>query len=152
MLLFDTFDNFLDIQSKHMKYSKASNDCWFMPMILSWKLCSFRTMHVSPYSIRGQYGLTDTRNSTHGSGKKQYNHIFIIGEILIKIDNDIIMILRPARSCWISISSEFALPLDEKSNLILSYDHPQRMLMMVFFQNWYSVIYFIKCSVCACVK
>lgn len=30
----------------------------------------FRARFNSPASIRGQFGLTDTRNTTHGSGKK----------------------------------------------------------------------------------
>lgn len=28
----------------------------------------FRARYTSPDSLRGQYGLTDTRNTTHGSG------------------------------------------------------------------------------------
>lgn len=28
----------------------------------------FRARHTSPDTIRGQFGLTDTRNTTHGSG------------------------------------------------------------------------------------
>lgn len=28
----------------------------------------YQTLHLEPDSIRGQYGLTDTRNATHGSG------------------------------------------------------------------------------------
>ncbi|KAH3851417.1 hypothetical protein DPMN_093898 [Dreissena polymorpha] len=31
----------------------------------------FRTMHDEPGSIRGRYGLTDTRNCTHGSDSDQ---------------------------------------------------------------------------------
>lgn len=30
----------------------------------------FRARYTSPASIRGQFGLTDTRNTTHGSGRK----------------------------------------------------------------------------------
>ena len=29
----------------------------------------FRAHHVAPDSIRGSFGLTDTRNTTHGSGE-----------------------------------------------------------------------------------
>lgn len=29
----------------------------------------FRARHVAPDSIRGSFGLTDTRNTTHGSGR-----------------------------------------------------------------------------------
>lgn len=29
----------------------------------------FRARHVAPDSIRGSFGLTDTRNTTHGSGE-----------------------------------------------------------------------------------
>ena len=34
----------------------------------------FRTVYDEPESIRGKYGLTDTRNCAHGSG----NHLQII--------------------------------------------------------------------------
>lgn len=30
----------------------------------------FRARYTSPASIRGQFGLTDTRNTTHGSGRE----------------------------------------------------------------------------------
>lgn len=29
----------------------------------------FRARHMAPDSIRGSFGLTDTRNTTHGSGE-----------------------------------------------------------------------------------
>lgn len=29
----------------------------------------FRALYTSPTTIRAQFGLTDTRNTTHGSGK-----------------------------------------------------------------------------------
>lgn len=29
----------------------------------------FRARHVAPDTIRGSFGLTDTRNTTHGSGE-----------------------------------------------------------------------------------
>lgn len=36
----------------------------------------FRAQHTDPESIRGVYGLTDTRNTVHGSGEldKQQGH------------------------------------------------------------------------------
>lgn len=38
----------------------------------------FRARYTSPASIRGQFGLTDTRNTTHGSGRKYVEcHVFI---------------------------------------------------------------------------
>lgn len=32
----------------------------------------FRARHTSPTTIRAQFGLTDTRNTTHGSGEILY--------------------------------------------------------------------------------
>lgn len=34
----------------------------------------FRARHTSPDTIRGQYGLTDTRNTTHGSDSLESSH------------------------------------------------------------------------------
>uniref|UniRef100_A0A673GFB8 Nucleoside diphosphate kinase-like domain-containing protein n=1 Tax=Sinocyclocheilus rhinocerous TaxID=307959 RepID=A0A673GFB8_9TELE len=33
----------------------------------------FRARFTSPDTLRGQYGLTDTRNTTHGSGRVTLN-------------------------------------------------------------------------------
>lgn len=39
----------------------------------------FRARYTSPASIRAQFGLTDTRNTTHGSGREYVEcHVFYI--------------------------------------------------------------------------
>lgn len=37
----------------------------------------FRARYTSPASIRAQFGLTDTRNTTHGSGNNISYNIFV---------------------------------------------------------------------------
>lgn len=41
----------------------------------------FRARHTSPTSIRAQFGLTDTRNTTHGSGKFSLYSYLICSQI-----------------------------------------------------------------------
>lgn len=35
----------------------------------------FRARHTSPTTIRAQFGLTDTRNTTHGSGENSVYYL-----------------------------------------------------------------------------
>ena len=42
---------------------------------------------VAPVSIRGQYGLTDTRNSVHGSGELNHITVYVFIKFLM-IDSE----------------------------------------------------------------
>lgn len=41
----------------------------------------FKTIYSHPNSIRGRFGLTDTRNATHGSG----NYLICISNLCVEI-------------------------------------------------------------------
>lgn len=49
----------------------------------------FRARHTSPASIRAQFGLTDTRNTTHGSGRSPLS-VLMSTQIIITVRSQLI--------------------------------------------------------------
>uniref|UniRef100_A0A3B5KHL7 Nucleoside diphosphate kinase B n=1 Tax=Takifugu rubripes TaxID=31033 RepID=A0A3B5KHL7_TAKRU len=53
----------------------------------------FRARHTSPASIRAQFGLTDTRNTTHGSGRSPLC-VLISTKIIITVRSQLISAVK----------------------------------------------------------
>lgn len=59
----------------------------------------FRARHTCPASIRAQFGLTDTRNTTHGSGRNPLS-VLMSTQIIITVRSQLISAAHQWRQNW----------------------------------------------------